>query len=167
MSDRRDYSRSRVAFRPSSYSTGIQEIQPYTPDWPQGMEYGEVSEYGFVFVPALIPAAIAVGVGWDKGTEALASWWHDVDAQESAVGGTCVDSEGALGPAGELVSCHRLSEVYGVREPGEAIKYQPIDDDPDDSDTDWTPFVLAALAVGGGVAAAAALTRYKKTGKVF
>lgn len=141
MSDHSDYSRSRVAFRPSSYSTGIQEIQPYTPDWPQGMEYG--------------------------------GWWSDLvvfgrsDSISSDVGGTCVDSEGALGPVGAKVSCHRLAEVYGVREPGEATKYEIIDDDPNDTDTDWTPFVLAVLAVGGGVAGAAAFTRYKKTGKVF
>ena len=39
MSDRQD-EYSMMSFRPSSYSTGIQPVQPYTPIWPEGTEYG-------------------------------------------------------------------------------------------------------------------------------
>lgn len=38
--NRRQASRSRVAFRPSSLAIGLEPVQPYTPVWPEGSEYG-------------------------------------------------------------------------------------------------------------------------------
>ena len=41
MADRNPrYARSQVSFRPSVYSSGIQSVQPFSPRWPQGLDYG-------------------------------------------------------------------------------------------------------------------------------
>ena len=50
-------------------------------------------------------------------------------AEETDVGGTCIDHEGLLGEPGARVSCHLLSEEYGVREKGTATKYEGVPDD--------------------------------------
>ena len=102
MASDNDYARSRIAFRPSVYATGLQQVQPYTPIWPQGSDYGEASWY--------------------------APWsWHEYlqDPQEGAVGGTCKDHQGLLGTPGAMVSCAALSDAQAGRAPGTTQAYVP------------------------------------------
>ncbi len=104
MADHNDYSRSRVAFRPSAYSQpGLAPVQPYTPAWPQGMEYG----------------------GWFDYTPAGWAMKKYAERQEGSVGGTCKDQAGLLGTPGAMVSCAALSDAQQGNAPGTTSAYVP------------------------------------------
>jgi len=91
---------SRSAFRPSVYSTGLQEVQPYAVEWPEGVEYGAFGELktpgdymywllsGGTFDPS--GGTITTPSGERKEAEEVAveeqreEWNHHVDDEELA-----------------------------------------------------------------------------------
>ncbi len=103
MSDRQD-EYSMMSFRPSSYSTGIQPVQPYTPIWPEGTEYGS-------YLP-----------DWLR--------WGEDDTGARGVGGTC-KNDGSVPnvKVGDPVSCAALKaalegkplDTYDVYEPDDGM----------------------------------------------
>jgi hypothetical protein len=90
---------SMMSFRPSSYSTGIQPLQSYTPAWPEGAEYGSWLPFG----------------------------WGEDDTGAAGVGGTCVDHAGLLGTPRAKVSCADLKAALEGKEAGFYDKYEPDD----------------------------------------
>ena len=55
---RHAYELSLPAFRPSVYSTGLQQTQPYTRTWPEGTEYGDWTAYlPWNYIPAKVSEA--------------------------------------------------------------------------------------------------------------
>jgi len=82
--------RSLMSFRPSVYSTGEQPIQPYTPIWPEGSEYGES--------------------WWFKYTSPIAYLTSKaIESKEGSTGGVCTDHSGVLGTPGARVACDDLA----------------------------------------------------------
>jgi hypothetical protein len=96
-----DYSRSRISFRPSVYSTGTQPVQPYTVRWPEGEGYGSWLDQAYKYTPA--------GYVYDK--------W--VGEKEESAGGSCVDHGGLLGVKGAQVDCNRLAQKATFKGKGE------------------------------------------------
>lgn len=124
MSEYGNYARARMSFRPSVYSTGIQEVQAYQPNWPQGVEYG--SWYN--------------PFGWGE---------DDTGVDSKLVGGTCIDHAGLLGTPGAKVSCAALKseqtgEVYERYKPvGKTITDASLSDYiPDVNVPEWAPDIL-------------------------
>ena len=182
MAESRRYAATLASFRPSVYTTGTQPIQPYTPEWPEGMEYGSAWTSLTSYTP--------IGWAYQKAGEL----WYG-DEQEGAVGGTCTDHKGLLGTPGAKVTCAALSDAQAEREPGTTPLYDPnrVDEGPSIDIPDWGPDFLkdkeeleeerlreeeekrkrreAMIKVGVGTGLAVAglvlLQRYRSTGKVF
>ena len=111
----RDIERALQSFRPSVYSTGEQQLQPYTPLWPEGVGYGSWLTSLTQYTPVGY-AAKKVGE-WTSGGE-----------QEGSIGGTCTDVGGVLGKVGAKVSCANLSDAQSGRPVGTTEQYVPYDD---------------------------------------
>lgn len=151
---------SYPAFKPSIYSTGVQSTQPYTPDWPEGSQYGAWYNH-----PLVSPA----GWAFSKVSDAV------IGAKEESTAGQCVDHTGALGRAGAKVPCDSLAAAMGVKEKnlydkGEEF-FEVGDHDPDvGCDTacqrrNATLTVLVAATLG--ILTTVAVTRHIKYGKVI
>jgi hypothetical protein len=110
MSEHDDYARSRMSFRPSVYSTGVEPVQSYTPVWPEGQEYGAW------YSPDQLYKYTPIGYVYDK---------YMTEKEESA-GGLCTDWDGALGKKGAQVSCHELAQKMGLKGAGEG-EFSPSD----------------------------------------
>ena len=179
MAENRQYAASLSSFRPSVYTTGTQPIQPYNPEWPEGIEYGSAW------------TTLTQPVAW--AAQQAGEMWYG-DEQEGAVGGTCTDHQGLLGTPGAKVSCAALNDAAAGRAPGTTPQYDPTrSDDPSIDFPDWAPDflkdeaeveeerlrreeekrkrqeVMVKVGVGAGLAVAGFVLfrRYQATGKVF
>jgi len=132
-----DYARSLLSFRPSIYSTGIQAVQPYTPEWPEGSEYGGQTAW---YKPW----------SWNQ--------YIDIDPISGATAGQCKDPK-----TGKTVDCKDLFEKFGVTEYDDP-DLNPLwgDDPPPPPKKDIPPWAIAVGVVATAGLAYVGWAKYQK-----